>query len=80
MFKQKLRRQSVKNKLSASEKRYNGIISRVRGLRNKLTKQQETELAYMVNDIDSYGFNFFANHYTYEKVDNLEKYVNSIQK
>jgi hypothetical protein len=55
----------------ASQIRYNGIRSRMRGLK-RLPKNIETEISYTINEIESYGFDFFPNHYLWELLDKVE--------
>lgn len=55
----------------ASQIRYNGIRSRMRGLK-RLPKKFEVEISHMINTIESYGFDFFPNHYLWELLDKVE--------
>ena len=51
--------------------------------RQRQTDEQinlEKECAYLVRDIEQYGFAFFANHYQYDKIDELETKVKELQR
>lgn len=67
--------------VSAAKKRYTGLSKRVKGLRyldKEVDRKTQEEIAYAQHDIEMYGFEFFANHYLFEKIDRLEKLLNNI--
>lgn len=62
-----------KKTLTAAERRYRAAVSKLRSIpRNTIPKETQVELAHMINDIESYGFNFFPNHYIFESIIKLE--------
>lgn len=68
-----------KNWQSAAEKRFNGIMSRIRSMQINgidIPLEVQEEIAYTIRDITKYGFRFFPNHYVFEKVDHLEQVLN----
>ena len=69
MFKKQFKRHDY---VPASQIKYNGIRSRMRGLK-KLPKTIEIEISYVINEIESYGFDFFPNHYLWELLDKVEQ-------
>lgn len=38
-------------------------------------KRKEEEIAYLINKIETYGFDFYPNHYIFDDVVKLEKLV-----
>ena len=66
--------------IPAAKKRYDGICLRLRGYRGQLSQKQEREIAYLLNDIESYGFEFYPNHYHWDNLDQLESILNSTKK
>lgn len=67
---------------SAAEKRYYGILSRIRSMQIngvEIPQDKQQDLAYTINDIKRYGFGFFPNHYLFEKVDHLEQVLNQVE-
>lgn len=77
-----MRTKSSPNRMSAAEKRFNGVMRRVKGVKaaDGLSRSQEEDIAHIVNDIQRYGFNFMPNHYIFDKVDMIENVLNSKNK
>tara|TARA_B100000700_G_C14949068_1_gene810745 strand:+ start:1092 stop:1346 length:255 start_codon:yes stop_codon:yes gene_type:complete len=71
------RTKSNRKHVPAARKRYDGICSRLRGMRGDLTNENEVEIAYLLKDIEDYGFDFYPNHYNWERLDRLENIMNS---
>jgi len=42
-----------------------------------LTKDVQKDVAHLINEINQYGFDFFPNHYQWERLDALEKHLNN---
>lgn len=55
-------------------------IGKIRNTWNhKLRKELQIELSWISNEIEKYGFDFHPEHYLREKMDELEKFVDSIK-
>lgn len=61
--------------VSAAEKRFYSASRRIRQL--TLSKEQQVEASYMIDDILRYNFNFFPNHYLWEKLEAFERFINN---
>lgn len=44
----------------------------------KYEKEMEIEAAFLIRDIENYGFRFFPDHYVKEKIKVLEKIVSDL--
>lgn len=76
-----MRKFGKRERLSGAEKRFNGLKKRLKGLgySDSLSKNQQVEVAHILREIDSYGFQFFPNHYLFDKIDQIEKVLDSSQ-
>lgn len=63
--------------MSAAEKRFYSSARRLR--QANLNKNEQIEVSYLINDILSYGWKFFPNHYLWEKLQELENIVKRVQ-
>lgn len=67
---------NTKTFVTGVEKKFRKAVSNMRQLDRKLLTVEETKnLAYLINDVEKYGFNFFPNVYVWDNVDRLTKYV-----
>lgn len=62
-------------KVSSAELRYNYLTRKLRQIKD-LSKDVQVDVAWLFNEVKSYGFDFFANHYQWERMDQLEKILN----
>ncbi len=62
----------TQQKTSSAELRFNYLTRKFRQARD-LSKQTQTQVAWLFHEIKQYGFNFFANHYQSERLDQLEQ-------
>ncbi|MBG24159.1 MAG: hypothetical protein CMF22_11990 [Idiomarinaceae bacterium] len=66
--------------MSPIQKRYNRALSVMRGLRvSDATKDIQKDIEFTRHEIESYGFRFYANHYIFDKVVELESLVVQLQ-
>lgn len=70
-----------KRTIGAAEGRYRTAISKLRAIsRNRIPKETQVEIAYLINKVDSYGFNFFPNLYVYDDITKLEELAKTLNK
>lgn len=73
----KSRHFTKKHHVSNAERRYRTAMFKIRGFnRNLISKETQTDIAYLINEVDRYGFTFFANHYVIDSVERLEGIAN----
>lgn len=74
-----MRKNNVKNFVSGVEKKYRKVKSNLRQVdRRFLSKEESTELAYKINEIERYGFRFHPNVYVWDMVEDLNKMTKSL--
>lgn len=68
-------------KMKPIQARYNRIMRDLHGLRpNPKTKEIEKDVAYLINKIQAYGFEYFPNHYIFDDVAELEQKVKQLRR
>ncbi len=61
------------------QQRYNRAVSAMRGLHVSLeTKALQKEIEWIRHEIERYGFEFFPNHYIFDKVREFEEKVTEL--
>jgi hypothetical protein len=60
---------------SSAELRYNYLTRKFRQLKD-LSKQTQVQVSWLFKEIKDYGFNFFPNHYQWERLNELEGILN----
>jgi len=67
-------------KESAALRRFNSTINELRNItRGNIKIDDQKEIAHLINEIEQYGFDFFPNHYVYDKVVELEVFVRKLK-
>jgi hypothetical protein len=70
-----------KKPMCAAERRFRSAVYKVRGIgRSKIAKETQVELAHLVNNVETYGFGFFPNHYVFEDIIKIEQIVTALEK
>lgn len=63
----------TKKVTSAAERRFRAAVFKIRGVgRIGIDKLVQVDIAHLINKIESYGFNFFPNHYIFDDIVALE--------
>ena len=57
---------------------YSYILTKLNRNKKKMTKEDEIEIAHLINHIESYGFGFFSSHYVYDELVELFNISNKI--
>lgn len=68
--------------VSAAENRFGRAMFRLRALRStvRTTKEEEVNIAHIINKVQTYGFGFFPNHYVMDDIIELEGIIKDIGK
>lgn len=79
-FKDLMMKKNQHKKVSSLEHRYRRAIATIRSCRtNQDTKALEVDITHNINYIESYGFDFFPNHYVRDQVLLLEAMAHQLQ-
>ena len=77
----KTHKKEEKNFMSLAERKYKSALHNLKSVnRNIMTKQQQVDISYLINDIEKHGFDFFPNHYVFDKIEELEEIINNLLK
>lgn len=59
-----------------AKRRFFNAISGLRDIgRINLSREEQEDVAYTINEIETYGFEFIPNHYTMDNILKLEKFI-----
>lgn len=68
-----------KKSVCAAERRYRNAIFKIRAVgRSQISKQEQVDIAYHINTVESYGFGFFPNHYVFDNIVALESIATTL--
>jgi hypothetical protein len=68
-----------RNFISGAEKKFRSVQYNLRSVnRNVMTKKDQEDIAYSINLINQYGFEFFPNHFVFDEINKLDALVNTL--